>query len=197
MMSTTIRYALLVVESPRWMPESVRGEPVRRVAGHYAGLDLAQDAAATQTDPWVIERQTCRVGESICTADRGQPEVQVLEHVIVDSGPLPAEPPKGCGRYTVLGRTMDLPHDLARAAGLGSAWSSGDLYFAQAFSEGLAGIAAAYRAAALHAERVAASEARTSAQKVADSEIHAARIRRQAAMLECRARGVSSEIREG
>lgn len=167
-----------------------------RLVDFYGTFDLAYEVAKTLTDPWTIERQTVREGRSICTADRGAPCIDVLDHVVVSKGPRPADPPEGCARYTVCGRTLDLPGDLADALGLRSAWTleRAQTAIAIAFSEGLDGMAAALRAVAIKQERDAAIEERNSRAKCADDAIHAARIRRQAAMLECRAQHVSSEI---
>jgi len=167
-----------------------------RFEGYHATVDMATEKAATLTVPWRIERQTTRIGASICTADRGHPEVQILEAVVVATGPMPAEPPTGHVRVTVLGRTMDLPRDLAEAAGLYGAHrtSAADACLAVAFSEGLHGADAAYRAVALIRQARADEAARRATQAAADTAVHAARIERQAAMLTCRARGVSAEI---
>ena len=104
--------------------------------------------------------------------------------------------------------TMDLAHHLGYEAPYandaehlaremsGFLPSRGDLV-AVALSEGLTGEAAVLRAIALLNSGSAATSAERCARltlDAADKQLHAARVERQAAMLNCRARGVSDKI---
>lgn len=104
----------------------------------------------------------------------------------------------------IAGIAHDVPADLARAAGwvifaCGSVRQDrhgAEVWVMRAMSEGLRDAPAFLRALALAAENARAAEDAAMRVRVADAELHAARVRRQAAMLECRAKGISPEIGE-
>jgi hypothetical protein len=167
--------------------------------GNFASFDLAFETAEALTSPWTIERQTCREGRSICTADRGHSCVDIIDRVVVAKGPRSNAPREGYVRVEVCGRVIDIPEDLATAAQLRHHDYGRDAAvaaFAIALSEGLDGEAAVLRSVAIRRASVSAAEDRAAALKAADTQLHAARVGRQAAMLECRARGVSAEIED-
>jgi len=95
---------------------------------------------------------------------------------------------------TLAGITEDVPADVAREAGYesGGRWSP---YWHKRVLAALASCTtireACLRAISSHLESCTIEE---HARKTADAELHAARVRRQAAQLECRARGVSDKL---
>jgi len=107
---------------------------------------------------------------------------------------------EGLVRITLGSTVIDVDAALAGAAGFpASYWQATGVAqagLAQALSEGFAGEAAVQRAAAILNERQRAVNADKTKLAVAEQELHAARVRRQAAMLECRAHGVNDRLND-